>query len=156
MNYNRGGRDTSSPAIWTTKISAHFDDNNVAKMSRQICSHIPSTLNAGAKWSGATCHMAMPQCCYLAKGAKWPSHTTNMLRVAVNRSNFSGRKDRGRTFWSNCRDRMECGRILSYLLYGSVALLPSPSSNIEAWPYGTSLRSCIQGTRGSWTYLTTL
>ena len=27
-----------------------------------------------------------------------------------------------------------------YLLYGSVASLPSPSSNIEAWPYGTSLR----------------
>ena len=61
-------------------------------------------------------------------------------RVAVNRSNFSGRKDRGRTFWSNCRDRKECDRILSYLLYGSVASLPSPSSNIEAWPYGTSLR----------------
>ena len=59
--------------------------------------------------------------------------------MAVNRSNFSGRKDRGRTFWSNCRDRMECGRILSHL-YGSVASLPSPSSNIEAWPYGTSLR----------------
>ena len=29
---------------------------------------------------------------------------------------------------------------LAYLLYGSVASLPSPSSNIEAWPYGTSLR----------------
>ena len=60
--------------------------------------------------------------------------------VAVNRSSFSGRKDWDRTFWSNYRDRMECGRILSYLLYGSVASLPSPSSNIEAWPYGTSLR----------------
>ena len=35
---------------------------------------------------------------------------------------------------------MKCGRILSYLLYSSVASLPSPSSNIEAWPYGTSLR----------------
>ena len=52
------------------------------------------------------------------------------------RSNFSGRKDEV----SNYRDRMEYGRILSYLLYGSVASLPSPSSNIEAWPYGTSLR----------------
>ena len=31
-------------------------------------------------------------------------------------------------------------KYLSYLLYGSVASLPSPSSNIEAWPYGTSLR----------------
>ena len=61
-------------------------------------------------------------------------------RVAVNRSNFSGRKERGRTFWSNCRDRMECGRILSYSLYGSVASLPLPSSNIEAWLYGTSFR----------------
>ena len=63
-----------------------------------------------------------------------------LFRVAVNRSNFSGQKDRGRTFWSKCRDRMECGRILLYLLYGSVASLPSPRSNIEAWPYGTSLR----------------
>ena len=60
--------------------------------------------------------------------------------VAVNRSNFCGQKDRGRTFWSNCRDRMESGRILSYLLYGSVASLDSPSSIIEAWPYGMSLR----------------
>ena len=46
------------------------------------------------------------------------SHKTE--GVAVNRSNFSGRKNRGRTFGSNCRDRMECCRILSYLLYGSV------------------------------------
>ena len=30
--------------------------------------------------SGATCHMAMPQCCYLAKGAKRPSHTTNTIK----------------------------------------------------------------------------
>ena len=30
---------------------------------------------------------------------------------------------------------MECGRILSYLLYDLVASLLSPSSNIEAWPY---------------------
>ena len=29
---------------------------------------------------------------------------------------------------------------ISILLYGSVASLPSPSSNIKAWPYGTSLR----------------
>ena len=42
-------------------------------------------------------------------------------RVAVNMSNFPGRNDWGRTFWSNCRDRMECVRILSFLLYGSVA-----------------------------------
>ena len=79
----RWGRNVSSPAIWATKISAHFGDNNVAQMSRrlngQICSHTPSALNAGAKRSGTTCHMAMPQCCYLAKGAMRPSHTTNML-----------------------------------------------------------------------------
>ena len=30
--------------------------------------------------SGATCHMAMPQCCYLAKWAKRPSHTTNTMK----------------------------------------------------------------------------
>ena len=29
---------------------------------------------------GATCHMAMTQCCYLAKGAKRPSHTTNTIK----------------------------------------------------------------------------
>ena len=69
-----------------------------------------------------------------------PTSRQCLTWVAVNGPNFSGRKDRGRTFWSNCRDRMECGRFLSYLLYGSVASLPSPSSNIEAWPYGTSLR----------------
>ena len=77
------GQNVSSPAIWATKISAHFGDNNVAQMSRslnvQICSHTPSALNAGAKRSGATYHVAMPRCCYLAKGAKRPSHTTNML-----------------------------------------------------------------------------
>ena len=33
---------------------------------------------------------------------------------------------------------------LAYLLYGSVASLPSPSSNIEAWPYGTSLRFAVR------------
>ena len=33
-----------------------------------------------------------------------------------------------------------CLKKLAHLLYGSVAPLPSPSSNIEAWPYGTSLR----------------
>ena len=81
-NWKRG-RDVSSPAIWSTKISAHFGDNNVAQMcsrlNGQICSHTPSALNAGAKRSGATFHMAMPQCCYLAKAAKRPSHTTNMV-----------------------------------------------------------------------------
>ena len=48
-------------------------------LRRQLCSHTPSALNAGAKRSGATCHMAMPKCCYLAKGAKRPCHTKNML-----------------------------------------------------------------------------
>ena len=50
----------------------------------QQCSHTPSALNARAKRSGATCHMAMCQCCYLAKGAKRPSHTTNMLTSSDN------------------------------------------------------------------------
>ena len=35
----------------------HFGDKNVAQMSCQICSPTPSALNAGAKRSGATCHM---------------------------------------------------------------------------------------------------
>ena len=45
----------------------------------QLCSH---TLNAGAKRSGG--NMAMPQCCYLVKGAKRPSHTTTMLTSSNN------------------------------------------------------------------------
>ena len=32
---------------------------------------------------------------------------------------------------------------VSILLYGSVASLPPPSSNIEAWQYGTSLRFAL-------------
>ena len=49
----------------------------------QLCSHTPSALNAEAKRSGATCHMDMSQCCYLAKGAKRPSHTTNMISICA-------------------------------------------------------------------------
>ena len=37
--------------------------------------------------SEATCHIAMPQCCYFAKGAKRPNHTTNMLTFS-NESSF--------------------------------------------------------------------
>ena len=48
------GREISSPAIWATKISTQFGDNNVAQMSRQFCA-----LNADAKRSGATCNMAL-------------------------------------------------------------------------------------------------
>ena len=48
--------------------------------------HIP--LNAGAKRSGWTCHLAMPQCCYLAKGAKRPSHTTYMLTSLIESSSI--------------------------------------------------------------------
>ena len=40
----------------------------------------PSALSAGAKRSGATSHMAVPQSCYLAKGAKRSSHTTNTIK----------------------------------------------------------------------------
>ena len=47
----------------------------------QKCSHTPSVLKAGAKRSEATCHMAMPQGCYLAKGAKRPSHTSNTMKL---------------------------------------------------------------------------
>ena len=88
--------------------------------------------------------------------AKWPQNRG----VAVNRSKFSGRKDRGRIFWSNCRDRMECRRILSYLLYGSRSL--RSLRQVATLRHGhmarrsASLRSCIQGTKGMWTYLTTL
>ena len=69
-------RDVSAWKI-CRKVSNFFAETSC---SRQICSHTPSALNAEAKRSGATCHMAMPQCCYLAKGAKRPSHTTNTIK----------------------------------------------------------------------------
>ena len=117
----------------------------------------------------------MPQCCYLAKGAKRPSHTTNTIKfdripfdpctlikrfdlcpfdqinstylqpprswqrcvrkkwVSVKRSTFSGRKDRGRNFWSNCRDRTECGRIWSKLSDRKRSLFASSRLNIIMW-----------------------
>ena len=59
--------------VWSVHSLSEF-----LLLRRQLCSHTPNALNAGAKRRGATCHMAMPQCCYLAKGAKRPSHTTNM------------------------------------------------------------------------------
>ena len=70
---------------WLTRADRNEVRSKILKMNfsispSQLCSHTSSALNAGAtrKRSGATCHMAMPQCCYLAKGAKRPSHTTNM------------------------------------------------------------------------------
>ena len=58
-----------------------WDRNNSDRNFYNVvrCSHTRSALNAGAKRSGATCHFAMPQCCYLAEGAKRPSYTTNTI-----------------------------------------------------------------------------
>ena len=64
------GREISSPAIWSTKISAHFGDINAAQMSRQICSHTPSALNAGAKRSGATCRNGHASMLLLGEGSE--------------------------------------------------------------------------------------
>ena len=61
---------------------------NISISPSPLCSHTPSALNEGAKRSGATCHMTMPQCCSLAKGAKRPSHTTNMLSILRLRETF--------------------------------------------------------------------
>ena len=61
-----------------TNSVQRFLKMNFSISPSQLCSHTPSALNAGAKRSGAACHMAMPQCWYLAKGAKRPSHTTNI------------------------------------------------------------------------------
>ena len=71
------------PNSETVKIRPMAQEADSTHFFRPISvhpSHTPSALNAGAKRSGATCHMAMPQCCYLAKGAKRPSHTTNTIK----------------------------------------------------------------------------
>ena len=79
-------------------------------------------------------------------------------RVAVDRSNFSGRKDRGRTLWSNCREwnAVEFCRICC--MARSLRSLRQVATMRHGDMAGrsASLRSCIQGTRGMWTYLTTL
>ena len=68
---------------WLTRadrneVGSKVFKNEFSNFPQSAISHTPSALNAGAKRSGATYHMAMPQCCYLVKGAKRPSHTTNM------------------------------------------------------------------------------
>ena len=74
-------RDQKSELVLkSTYQIIEWDRNNSNRKRSQISSHTPSALNAGAKRSGATCHMAMPQCCYLAKGSKRPSHTTNTIK----------------------------------------------------------------------------
>ena len=57
-----------------------WDRNNSDRNFYNVVRYVHIPLNAGAKRSGATCHMAMPQCCYLAKGAKRPSHTSNTIK----------------------------------------------------------------------------
>ena len=59
--YFRRGRDVSSPAIWATKISSHFGDNNVAQMSRRlnghICSHTPCALDPKCRSEAKRTHV---------------------------------------------------------------------------------------------------
>ena len=81
---------------WLTRADRNEVRSKILKMKfsispSQLCSHTPSALNAGGKRSGATCHMAMPQCCYLAKRTKRPSHTTNMKHFSdlCNPNSFS-------------------------------------------------------------------
>ena len=71
---------------WLTRVDRNevrlkMKKTNFSISPSQLCSHTPSALNAGAKRSGSTCPIVMPQCCYLANGAKRLSHTTNMLSI---------------------------------------------------------------------------
>ena len=67
---------------WLTRADRNEVRSKILKMNfsispSQLCSHTPSALNAGAKRSDVPYgHASMY--CYLAKGAKRPSHTTNM------------------------------------------------------------------------------
>ena len=61
-----------------TQKSHTAENENLVPYSR-IFVYAATAFNAEAKRKEATCYMAMPQCCYLAKGAKRPSHTTNLL-----------------------------------------------------------------------------
>ena len=57
------------------EVRSKMEKLNFSISPSQLCSYTPSAINAGAKRSGTTCHMAVPQCCYLEKGAKRPIHT---------------------------------------------------------------------------------
>ena len=79
------GSEATEPYNKYDKIRPHSIrslqfDQKIRPLSFRPEKFDPCALNAGAKRSGATCHMAMPQCCYLAKGAKRPSHTTNTIK----------------------------------------------------------------------------
>ena len=94
--------------------------------------------------------MAIPQYWYLAKGAKRPSHTTNMLIPTKynQRKLFAGMEFFRRIEYIQCVERIPYQRLISfgyilwrlaYLLYGSVASLPSPSINIEVLAFHLKL-----------------
>ena len=83
MGGNRSkGRDRKSELVLRSTYQIfewdrNNSDRNFFNVVRYV--HIPLVPKMQER-SGATCHMAMPQCCYLAKGAKRPSHTTNMIK----------------------------------------------------------------------------
>ena len=134
LGTSQRGRDVSSPALWATKIFAHFGANNVAQMSRQTCSHTPSALNAGAKRSGATCHMAMPQCFYgfrtfRQKHGGGRFGKTNMperLRLKIFAETF----------------RMICGAYPVYARSPSLSQRPAPTTITSRSPFPLDLCSC--------------
>ena len=60
-------KDLRHPAKSLYQNDLNLEDGIIASEGDYHTTHTPSALNAGAKRSGATCHMAMPQCCYLAR-----------------------------------------------------------------------------------------
>ena len=111
--------------------------------------------------------MAMPQCCYLAKGAKRPSHTTNTIKFdripfdpcnSIKRFDLSPFDQKNSTYLQPPEpfDRIagiEWNAIELYRICCMARSLPS-LRQVATLRHGymarrsASLRSCIQGTRG--------
>ena len=74
------------------------------------------------------------------------SYSTHKLVHSTAAAATNGANNNKRVCWrlfTNPKTNLGCTsakKYLAYLLYGSVASLPSPSSSIEAWPYSTFFR----------------
>ena len=80
-------RDRKSELVFRSTYQIfEWDRNNSDRKFYNVVRYVHIPLvpwmqeRSEAERSGATCHMAIPQCCYLATGAKRPSHTTNTIK----------------------------------------------------------------------------
>ena len=97
------GRDISSPAIWATKILAHFGDNNVAQMSRQICSHTPVHISTPQNHAALTSARLRFKQELSTAASNWTSSKLKEINNAKHGTSFWRNIQKG---FSNKKDQM--------------------------------------------------